>query len=172
MFWLLMVVIFAALALAGCSQHAPGPAAANAGHSAPANPCDRQVITEADLAGILSAPIVARKPIPGDAQSCTFETTGFPSVTVSVRPGVGRATVDTWLAGKMPLNAIPITGVGDRAAWQADLHEIIAQRNDVLCDIQAAGATRDFNGEPADLPKRLGAVCDRIFTHFTDPSKG
>lgn len=156
----------------GCSQSSSQRGVLPAPITGTGNACDRRVLTQADVAGILSSPIAAAKVIPGDTQSCIFETIGFPSITVSVRPGIGRERVNTWLAGKMPLQAIALQGVGDSAAWQPDLHEVIAQRDDVLCDIQASGASGDFKGDAAELQQRLGALCEKIFAHLRRPMPG
>lgn len=166
------VALLATCAVAGCSRSGPERPVPGAPAALAASPCDRRLVTREDVAGILSAPIEAIKGTPGDAQSCSFETAGFPSITVSVRPGVGRETVDTWLGGRMPLRATTLPGVGDSAAWQSDLRELVAQRNNVLCDVQAAGAIRDFAGDTSELPKRLGALCDTIFTRLTAAAKG
>jgi hypothetical protein len=99
----------------------------------------------------------------GDGQSCAFLTTGFSSVTVSVRPGLGRASLDAWSNGRMPLAARPFPGVGDAAVWQDTLNEIIAQKNDLLCDIELRGSGDDIAVRAEVLPNKLGALCNRIF---------
>ena len=128
------------------------------------NACDNKWLTEADVAGILSVPIIGMKPIPGDAQSCEFTTGGLPNITVAVRPGLGKSTVQTWLDGKMPVESTPLGGVGERAAWQPELHEVIAEKNDVLCDISVMGLAGDIRARSTDaLQKRVGALCNKVF---------
>jgi hypothetical protein len=145
--------------LVGCSK-APSPAPPVV---APISPCETLVLKASDLGGLLHAPITHATALAGDGQSCAFLTTGFPAITVSVRPGLGKAALDAWSTGKMPLPVRPLSGVGDAAVWQDALHEVIAQKNDVLCDIQVRGGNDDI-AVPADaLPGELGALCNRIF---------
>ncbi len=150
------------LAAAGCSKSNPenstAPAAATPTAATPAgNACDRKLITQEDVAGLLSEPINSVGPIPGDPQACKFKTAGFSSVSVTLRPGVGDVTVKTWLSGQMG-SATPLEGVGDQAAWSSVLKEVNATKNNLLCDIGAIG--------PATGPatkEKLGALCNKIF---------
>ncbi|HEY2178226.1 MAG TPA: hypothetical protein VGH15_06550 [Caulobacteraceae bacterium] len=148
----------ALIVLSACGRSA-APGAAEA--AVPARgACDKSPITQADMAPILREAITSVRPLEGDPQSCVFTTATFTSVTVAIRPGLGKATISDWAAGRMPLSASPLDGVGDRALWQPTLHEVIAEKADLLCDIGAAGppeATR------AATPQRLGALCNRIF---------
>jgi hypothetical protein len=64
---------------------------------------------------------------------------GLTTLTISLRPGLGRTTVDTWAAGKMPVSVTNVSGVGERAVWQSTLKEINAEKNDLLCDIGVVG---------------------------------
>jgi hypothetical protein len=151
-----------ALVVSGCLKQ---PA------SAPATPsqlaksaCEHHVLDAEDFAGILSAPITAVRPLPGDAQSCEFATSAFPGVVVSVRPGLGRSTVHAWESGKMPLRGLPLPGVGEAAIWQDTLHEVVAERNDVLCDIQVRGGGSDLAMNDKALPAAVGALCNKIFS--------
>ena len=169
-----MALLYALGTVTGCSKVAsPGagisvvPAGA-ARVAAAGNACERKLISTADVAGIFGTPIigVGGKTIPGDAQSCTFETSSFPSVTITLRPDVGAQTVDTWASGKMPMKTTPLPGVGEQAAWQPELHEVIAQKNNLLCDIQASGSGSDFTDQPEALKKKLGALCNKIFANY------
>lgn len=149
-----------------CSKDTSQTAAASSGsvaaHAAPVskvNACDGQLITKAEAADIVGAPIADIKPIPGDPQSCAFEATGYPSLTVTLRPGLGDVTVATWLSGKMPVGATAFPGVGDRAAWVQELREVIATKNNLLCDISGAAT-----GGPVDAAqKKVAALCNKIF---------
>lgn len=142
----------------GASEARPtiAPAASNA--------CDRGLVTKDDVAGILREPIVRVQSLAsdGDPQSCGFETAGFASVTISLRPGLGNTTVATWASGRMPASAETLSGVGDRAVWSADLKEMIATKNDLLCDIGVGGPP---GGSVASgiVKKRLGELCNKIF---------
>lgn len=156
--------------LAGCSPSAV-PTRVEAGAdggtdgtlAVAASACDRHILKVEDLAGVLSPPITGTRPLPGDAQSCEFVTAGFPSIIVSVRPGLGRTTVDAWATGKMPLDSAALAGVGDGAVWLDTLHEVVAQKNALLCDIQVRGGGSDLAMNSKALPGVLGALCNKIF---------
>lgn len=130
---------------------------------APISPCETLILKSADVGGLLYAPITHATALAGDGQSCAFLTTGFSAITVSVRPGLGKASLDAWSTGKMPLPVRPLSGVGDAAVWQDTLHEVIAQKSDLLCDIQVRGGGDDIAVAAAALPEKLGALCNRIF---------
>jgi hypothetical protein len=155
------------LVLIGCSRSSVPPA----GHSelAPSVParattaCEAQSLTLNDVTGILVAPIIGTKNLSGDGQSCEYSTGGFPAIVVSVRPGLGKSSVDAWIAGRMPLKANPLSGVGDAAAWQASLHEVIAEKRNLLCDVQVRGGATDIAVSVDSLPGVLGSLCNRIF---------
>jgi hypothetical protein len=157
--------------LAGCSKSAvpakAAPAAKEAGAPAvAASVCDRHILSIEDLEGIVNAPITAIRPVPGDAQTCEFVTAAFPAIIVSVRPGIGRTTVDAWVTGKMPLQSAPLGDVGDGAVWLETLHEVIGQKNAVLCDIQVRGGNSDLILSLEALPGALGALCNKIFAAY------
>jgi hypothetical protein len=154
-----LVLFAASVSMAGCSK---APVAAPP-VVAPISPCETLVLKAADLGGLLQAPITHATAVAGDGQSCAFLTTGFSAITVSVRPGLGKSSLDAWSTGKMPLPVRPLTGVGDAAVWQDTLHEVIAQKNDVLCDIQVRGGNDDMAVAAPALPDKLGALCNRIF---------
>jgi hypothetical protein len=157
----LSILLFAAwVGSASCSK---APSAALPSAVAPPSPCDTLTLKAADLAGLLQAPITHSTALAGDGQSCAFLTTGFSAITVSVRPGRGKASLDAWSTGKMPLPVHPLAGVGEAAVWQDSLHELIAQKNDVLCDIQVRGDNDDIAVAAGALPEKLGALCNRIF---------
>lgn len=156
-----LVAAVLSIALAACSKSASHTTASAAASSqAPAgNACDRKLLTAADVTDLLGAPVTDTKTIPGDAQSCVFGTGGFNSVSVTMRPGLGDVTVKTWVDGKMPVSAAPMSGVGDRAAWVAELSEVVATKANLLCDIQfRGGGTRSAAQQAA-----IGALCNKIF---------
>lgn len=158
--------------LAGCSKSPASVDAETVAGRAGATPavagslCDRHILTVEDVVGILSAPITGTQPLPGDAQSCEFTTASFPSIIVSVRPGLGRTTVDAWATGKMPLDSAPLMGVGDAAVWQETLHEVIARKNALLCDIQVQGGGEDLVLNGSALSMAVGALCNKIFSVY------
>jgi hypothetical protein len=130
-------------------------AAAQAG-----NPCERKLVGEADVAGIMTSPVVKREALDGDPQSCVFSTALQSHITVTVRPGLGNVTVSAWENGQTNVPATPIPGVGDRAVWQDSLNEVIATKNNVLCDISVMGPP----GTAAPgAQTRLGNLCNTIF---------
>jgi hypothetical protein len=154
-----LALVAACSSLAACSR-APSAAAPVI---APISPCESLILKSADVGGLLNAPITHATALAGDGQSCAFLTTGFSAITVSVRPGLGKASLDAWSTGKMPLPVRPLSGVGDAAVWQDMLHEVIAQKSDLLCDIQVRGGDDDIAVAAATLPEKLGALCNRIF---------
>jgi hypothetical protein len=148
------------LAATGCSKTG---VAAKPGALQARSPCEAPMLKASDLAGILTAPIVRASPVPGDAQSCEFLTASFPAITVSLRPGLGRSSLDAWATGKMPFSAAPLAGVGEQAVWQDSLHEVIARKEDLLCDIQVRGGGGDIALAADSLPRAIGALCNKIF---------
>jgi len=167
-----IVAVCALGVLTGCSK-SPAPAktetvARGAGGTlaVATSVCDRHILKPEDVGGILNAPVTGTEPLPGDAQSCEFTTAAFPAIIVSVRPGVGRTTVDAWATGKMPLQTTPLAGVGDAAVWQDTLHEIIAQKDAILCDIQVRGGGSDLALNDKVLPMAVGALCNKIFAAY------
>ncbi len=155
-----------ALAILGITLGACSKGASQTSGAAPAsspvvvgNACDRKLLTQADVTGLLGAPVTETRTLPGDPQSCEFVTAGLNSVTVTLRPGVGDMTVQTWLDGKMPVSAAPLSGVGDRASWVTELSEVVSTKGNVLCDIQA----RVGGGAKAAQQATVGALCNKIF---------
>jgi hypothetical protein len=167
-----LAVLCGLILSAGCSKSAAPAKADEVVPGAGATPaeaasvCDRHILRVEDLVGILSPPITGTRPLPGDAQSCEFVTASFPAIIVSVRPGLGRTTVDAWATGKMPLDSAPLTGVGDGAVWLETLHEVVAQKNALLCDIQVRGGGGDLARDSKTLPGTLGALCNKIFEAY------
>jgi hypothetical protein len=158
-----LLLLAACATFASCSEQ-PGASLAPASGAVPASACGTLVLKPADLGGLLQAPITHATDLAGDGQSCAFLTTGFSAITVSVRPGLGRASLDAWAAGKMSLPVTSLPDVGDAAVWQDTLHEIIARKNDLLCDIQLRGVSDDIAVAQDSLPRALGALCNRIFS--------
>jgi hypothetical protein len=156
-----LVAAVLSITLAACSKSASHTTASAAASSpAPAgNACDRKLLTAADVTDLLGAPVTETKTIPGDAQSCEFGTAGYNSVTVTIRPGLGDVTVQTWVDGKMPVSAAPMSGVGDRAAWVAELSEVVATKANLLCDIQVSGGSK----RSATQQAAIGALCNKVF---------
>ena len=161
---LVPVTLIALAAVAGCSKPnggaQPGVTTITTGAAAtPAGtPCDRKLVTQADIAGLMTEPIANEKSLPGDPNSCVFTTTGFSSVTVSLRPGLGKMSIDLISSGKTNQTVTPLPGVGDRAVWDATLKEVDADKNNNLCVVSAIGpasgnATSD----------KVGAICTKIF---------
>jgi hypothetical protein len=152
-----------AIGLAACSKT---ESPSNSSVHGRAAPCDQRMLRVDELAGILTAPLVDRRSVAGDAQACQFLTAGFSAITVSVRPNVGQVTIDAWNSGRMPFPAAPLPGIGDQAVWQDTLHEVIAQKNNLLCDIEVRGGDSDIAATIEVLPGVLGALCNKVFTAF------
>jgi hypothetical protein len=163
--------------LAACSQgtSTPSGSSAAANNVAPAktgNACDRKLLTANDMAAILSEPITGTEPLKGDAQTCYFitattDTRGGAKIMISVRPGLGEATLATFTSGKMDAYAksMPLAGVGDSAVWMPETFEVNAQKNNLLCVAGLRGSAV-IEHKPEDLPKKLGALCNKIFAAY------
>lgn len=143
---------------------APTGSGAAAARTSSGNACDRKWITQADVDGILSEPVATMGPLEGDPQSCLFKTATFSTLTVATRPGVGKATLDIWLGGRMGAPVTPVAGVGDQAVWQDTMKELIATKADLLCDISVTGGPGSSKLSTPDLQKRLGGLCTKIFS--------
>jgi len=138
-------------------------AASGRAHGPSGNPCDRGLVGQADVAGIMTSPVAKMEALDGDPQSCVFSNALHDRLTVMVRPGLGDLTVSSWETGQMNGSATPMPGVGDRAVWQDTLNEVIATKNDVLCDISITGSP----GTAApQAKKRLGDLCNTIFSRL------
>jgi hypothetical protein len=172
-------------ALAACSQGAGtsgGSTASNAGggpsgESATTTKisgsvCDLNLLTAADLVGVLDKPVTGTKPLAGDAQTCIFITgaePGAPQLSVGLRGGMGRVSIASYTSGHMDAYSKwePLAGVGDGAVWIPQLHEVQAQQDDVLCDIQPDGLSVVLGNAAAQ--QKLGALCSMIFARLHLP---
>ena len=160
----LLSLVASACGASSPRQSASGGSRAPAAKTAPApagNPCERKLVSEADVVGIMTSPVAKMEPLEGDPQSCVFSTALQAHITVMVRPGLGNLTVSGWEKGQMNLPVTPFAGVGDRAVWQDALNEVIATKDDVLCDILVMGPP---GTAAAGAQKRLGDVCNTIFS--------
>lgn len=154
---------------AGGGSAAPSAATDHAANQ-PTGPagtvCERHLLTAADVGGILDEPITGTKPLEHDAQTCYFITAtnagGGPELRVTLRPANGKATIKSWLSGQMGADATPVPGVGDSAVWVADLKKIVAEKNDVLCEVALGGSAVLAKATP-ELMTKLGALCTKIF---------
>jgi hypothetical protein len=125
--------------------------------------CERKLLTAADAATVIGGPITGTRPLAGDRGACEFTTAGHASVIVSLRPN-GKATLAVWKSGRMPVSGTPLAGVGDEAVWVGSLDEVVAERNDLLCDIQVNGFAAVLHDRSAAAEqKAVGALCNRIF---------
>ena len=161
--------------LAGCSKTAPNAATDGATavtavtavtpQIAAGNACERKLITPEDAAAVLDAPVTATKTIPGDPQSCKFSTAGFSSVTISLRPGHGKAVLGTYTSGKMNdyEKSEPVSGIGDEAVRSLDLNRIVARKDDLLCEITGPGVARAAGDASV---QKVGALCNKIFAAY------
>ena len=177
MSWKSLLAACTVCAAAACSQNASteksiGVAKAASGTAAAqGNVCDRELLTLADVDGILDQQVTGTKPLQGDPQTCYFISAtndkGGPELRITVRPGHGKAALESFTSGKMNAYATwkPLPGVGDEAVWLPDLHEIDARKGDTLCVVGAplslSKALRDA-GEPGQQ-QRLGALCNKVF---------
>jgi hypothetical protein len=165
--------------LAACSQGASTaqtPAGANttptgaaqrsaaADGNAPANPCD--VITAADVAGILTAP-ATRKP-GADPASCMYQTQTKANVTINVAKG--DEVKGAWtLATTYNATKNPLASVGDEALYNPQGTTLIARKGETSCRVDAVGydnanAMDDITKDRGEaLARKLGALCNKLF---------
>jgi hypothetical protein len=147
-------LLFLGVVLASCSAR---------GSRTGRDGCAAIRISAGDVASSVGWAVTASHAVPGDSQSCEFGN-GARHVQVSVRPTLGRVTVESWIAGRMPLRASAFPGAGDAAIWQPDLHELIAEQNDVLCDVSVSGGAIDTtHAASIDLARRLANLCNKVF---------
>ncbi len=160
-----------ALTLSSACSKGGTPAAAQSAGSTPAaaaanlgSACKRKLPTVDDVTGVLHAPSTAAE-VPGDnGSTCSFTTASYASLTVTIRPGMGKTSLAIWKSGKMPVGGVDEQGVGDEAVWVEKLHEVVARKNDLLCDIQVSGLDRNAPGTAiADQRRGAGALCNKIF---------
>jgi hypothetical protein len=154
------LAVLAALSVVACSKTASNSSAgASATASAPSGTaCDRKLIVAADVAPLFSEAISGEKTIPGDLQSCEFDTAGFSSVQITVRPGLGDEVVAEVKSGKTNQTVTPLAGVGETAVWDSTLKQVTATKNNVLCEIGAMGPSTT-----GATPEKVGALCNKIF---------
>ncbi len=159
------------LAVAAACSKGSSSAAAQTGGAPPAaisastgSACKQKLLTTDDAAGVLHAPSTVEE-IPDDnGSTCRFTTAGDASLSVTLRPGMGKASLAVWKSGKMPIGGVPEDGVGDEAVWVEELHEVVARKNDLLCDIQVMGLDRNAPGTSiADQRHGVDALCNKIF---------
>jgi hypothetical protein len=166
----MVTVLALALTAAACSNRgSSSSSAARSRASAGAtgslgSACKRRLLTVDDVAGVLHAPSTAEE-IPGDnGSTCRFTTADYASLSVTLRPGVGKPSLAIWKSGKMPVSGVAEPGVGDEAVWVEGLHEVVAEKNNLLCDIQVSGLARSAPGASlADQRRAVGALCNKIF---------
>jgi hypothetical protein len=159
---LFALAIVAVLCVAGCSKpgaNAAGASAQATAASVPAgNACDRKLITQADVSPLFDEAISGEKPIPGDPQSCEFDTAGFSSVQIAIRAGLGNESIAEIKSGATNETVTALPGVGDSAVWNPLLKRVSATKNNVLCEIGAMGpATKNATAD------KVGALCNKIF---------
>jgi hypothetical protein len=68
--------------------------------------------------------------------------------------------------GKYAISASPLTGIGESAEWADELHELIAQQHNVLCDIQVSGIAKDLVSSTNALQRKLSSLCKIIFDAY------
>src|SRR6201999_1003812 len=113
---------------ASSSATASTPVAATPASAPVGTACDRKLIVAADIAPLLSEPISGQKTLEGDPQTCVFDTAGYSSVKVSLRPGLGHVTIDQILSGGTNQTVTKLAGVGERAVWDPTLKEVDAEK--------------------------------------------
>lgn len=164
--------LVAALWIVGCgkSDSKAGGSGADLAATKPSaaagSVCDRKLLTIQDVSGILAEPVTGAKPLEGDPQTCQFVTAsvdrGGPTIRITLRPGHGTQAVKAALDGTMNVDAKPVAGIGDSAAWIEALSELDVDKGGTLC-VAAVGGAAAIQAKPSDLQARLGALCTKVF---------
>ena len=151
----------AACAKGGSAQNSPTGSSADQTKAPKWNVCSRHLITDADAAGVLAQPITTSGPLEFAPETCRFRTAGPAALTIRVGPGIGDASLNVWMSGRMASPSKPISGVGDRAVWVPGLNTMSATHNNLLCEIEmgamAANSTSDAQQE------KMKALCNKVF---------
>jgi hypothetical protein len=132
------------------------------------NPC--QVITAADVAGILLTPATS-KPGPTSA-TCMYQTATKANVTIGMAHG--DEAKGAWMfATTYSGTERPISGIGDQALARVDGTTLVARRGDRSCRVDVVGYD---NSEAMDsitkdrgeaLARKLGVLCTKLFAANT-----
>jgi hypothetical protein len=168
-----LLVAIALSLLTACSQGASTPKTAAAATTktsvaadgdAPTNPCD--VITAADVAGILTAPSTRKSGL--TSASCMYQTQSRANVTIGVARGDEEK--GAWmLATTYNATKNPLAGVGDEALYNPDGTTLIARKGDTSCRVDVVGydnasAMDDITKDRGEaLARKLGALCNKLF---------
>jgi hypothetical protein len=149
-----------------CSPSARKTVARRSSDRSPAithSACEQKLLTTDDAGTVVADPVTGSRPTPGAPATCEFTTAGASSVIVALRPN-GKASLAVWKSGRMPVTGTPLAGVGDDAVWVGTLDEVVAEQNDLLCDIQVNGLAAALRDRPAAaLQQAIGALCNKIF---------
>jgi hypothetical protein len=159
-------------AVAACSQSTPGTSPAPSSSAAvkiAGNVCDQKLLTAADFTGVTASPVTSTKLLAGDPQTCTFVAgtdAQQEEFVVSLRAGLGRATIGAFTSGHMNEFAKwqPFSGAGESAIWMPELGELQAQKSDVLCDAHPSAMSHAFDKtDAATRQKQLATLCNTVF---------
>ena len=153
-------------AAAGATSPPPQPAAATAASgNVLASVCD---IVSADVADLITAP-VEKRGMATNAQTCTYHAAAGATVTISLASDDDGKFA--WDVASNPANGQrePIAGIGDAAlAWRSGT-DLVARKGGLVCSVDITG-TDDADGmqvltksRGAELAKKLGALCNKVF---------
>lgn len=173
-YWIVVLCVLgacsqnAAPAQTGASTSAASAAAptSDSGDKASGNPCN--VITAADVAGILVTP--ATRKSGSNSGACMYETATKGQVTINVAQG---DSANFWwsLATTSQGANVPLAGVGDKALYNAFAggRPLISRKGDMTCFVDVVGfdnsdATDSITKDRGEaLAHKLGALCTKIF---------
>jgi hypothetical protein len=167
------------LALGACSK-SPDSAAAPASSTASSssvphditagntpNVCVAKDLQPADMADILTLPVVKVSTPETNAEQCKFETSQN-TAWVSVTLRKGDEVDPFWnMIAKSGVNALPLPGVGEKALRTSDGTGVFARKGDLMCQVDSAGTDSGvIKAKGEELAKKLGALCNKVFaTH-------
>lgn len=184
-----ILILLALCALAACSKgtshsnharnSAPAVAAEPSGATSSGNAhldtCE--VISAADVAGIIIAPVTGKagpdlmREGASDPAVCVYRAQSGANLTITL--GLGGEAEGAWmLATTYNGTKTPLAGVGEQALYSPEGTVLIARKGDLSCRVDVVGydnsdamdsITKDRG---ARLAGKLGALCNKVFSAY------
>jgi hypothetical protein len=158
------------VALAACSKDKAKPAAGAGSAASPhsgdsaGDPCD--VISAADVAGIIISPVTRAKGL--GPNTCVYRAASFANITLA--EASGDDAKGAWkFAHDYGGPQTPVTGIGDEAIRNNNGTILVARKGDRSCRVDVVGydnsAAKDSITPARDdeLAHKLGALCTKLF---------
>jgi hypothetical protein len=140
------------------------------------------VVTVADVASLFSGPVTAKTEpgLVGTASGCQYISNQYPddeSLTIEVVTGDQAASFWNGNVPPQGQDAIPLTGVGDKAMRAAGAPDFVSLKGSIFCEAEAGSANTEIysglatpdasDNVPDDsataFAQRMGALCNKVF---------